>query len=1233
LEAPLRFAPILLALGLASAPAAGLVSAAGAPAPGATVVSVDDRFGVPRFVWAARDAAARQSATPAQDLDAATAARAELARIAPLYRLDGGDVAGARLRHLHDTGRGGIIATYEQAIDGVPVFGEELKLLLDRGHALIAASGFLASASLAADAGADGRKFDLSEEEAGARGLAAFAAREGAAAASALTDPLRVERVYFHRPGTLEPAYYVEVIAERAARSYVISAKDGGVRFENDLVAHAFSYRVWADATAPYMPLDGPQGSGPTPHPTGTPLPWDPGFVAPSLVTLDFGPIATGDPWLAPGATQTSGNNVDAYADLVSPDGWSSGVDLRATLTGPGAFDRTYDPALPPTASPNQTMAAVTQLFYTTNWLHDWFYDAGFDEASGNAQLSNYGRGGIPGDVIRAEVQDYSGTNNATMITTADGFRPRMQMFVFNPNPTGSLVVANPAAIAGWKPFGRCSFAPATFAVTGDAVFADDGVAPASDACGPLVNAVAGKIVLVDRGACSYATQVVQAQNAGAIGVVVVNDADGAPPARTGTPSVPVTIAVFSMARSDGDAIRALLAAGTPVTITMTSTAQLVRDGTIDNQTITHEWGHYMSNRLVGNGSGLNTNQARGLGEGWSDFTALLLTVRPEDADAPANAGYSGTFSFGGYPLSPSLAPSTAYYFGLRRYPYSTDFAKNPLTYRHVTLGVPLPVGPPVAFGANGGYNPEIHSAGEVWCTMLWECYAALLRDNHRLKFVEAQRRMRDYLVASYKLTPLSPTLVEARDALFAVAYASDPKDHAAFCEAFARRGAGIGAVAPARDSEDNAGVVESFACGGALAFVSAALDDADASCDGDGMLDRGETGRLRVTLANLGSVPLTGTTATVSCADPYVAFPEGNIVALSVSEPFGTATGTIPVRLTGAPDARTLAFTVEPSDPGLVVAAAAGAFEAVANGDVVPSARETFELPSDAWLFAGNPFVAANAWQRVAIGDEHRGAAPDPPVISDQSLVTPPMAVAAQGPLTIAFRHRHAFETVAGSFKDGGVVELSVDGANWVDAGALAGGVYGGTIAFGGGNPLAGRPAFVGRNAAYPALEPVTLDLGGAYAGHSVRVRFRLVTDVSGGDAGWEVDDVAIGGLAAAPFAELVPEPDACGTVAADPALPAELAFAVAGSNPARSAPALRFDLPRPAQVRIDVFDVAGRRVATLADGTYPAGSHIATWRSADGRGPAAAAGVYFARLVADGRDLVTRVVLLRAP
>src|SRR6185295_8699316 len=113
-----------------------------------------------------------------------------------------------------------------------------------------------------------------------------------------------------------------------------------------------------------------------------------------------------------------------------------------------------------------------------------------------------------------------------------------------------------------------------------------------------------------------------------------------------------------------------------------------------------------------------------------------------------------------------------------------------------------------------------VHSTGEVWATMLFECYVSLLRDNMRLTFKDAQDRMKRYLVASLKLTPPDPTLLEARDAVIAAAYAANKDDALLFWKAFARRGAGVGAEGPPKDSLDNVGVNESFYIGNAIQVV-----------------------------------------------------------------------------------------------------------------------------------------------------------------------------------------------------------------------------------------------------------------------------------------------------------------------------------------------------------------------------------------------------------------------------
>src|SRR3546814_7989277 len=92
----------------------------------------------------------------------------------------------------------------------------------------------------------------------------------------------------------------------------------------------------------------------------------------------------------------------------------------------------------------------------------DWWYDHGFDEQAGNAQTSNYGRGGVEGDAISAQGQDSSGRNNANMATPADGGSPTMQMYLFDGPVSGEVRVTAPAAGPSLK-FAGAAFGPSTF--------------------------------------------------------------------------------------------------------------------------------------------------------------------------------------------------------------------------------------------------------------------------------------------------------------------------------------------------------------------------------------------------------------------------------------------------------------------------------------------------------------------------------------------------------------------------------------------------------------------------------------------------------------------------------------------------------------------------------------------------------------------------------------------------
>lgn len=82
---------------------------------------------------------------------------------------------------------------------------------------------------------------------------------------------------------------------------------------------------------------------------------------------------------------------------------------------------------------------------------------------------------------------------------------------------------------------------------------------------------------------------------------------------------------------------------------------------------------------------------------------------------------------------------------------------------------------------------------------------------------------------------------------------------------------------------------------------------------------------------------------------------------------------------------------------------------------------------------------------------------------------------------------------------------------------------------------------------------------------------------------------------------------------------------------NPANPAVTIAFQLDAPCRARLAVFDAAGRRVALIADGAFPAGRHTITWRGRDDAGRAVPSGVYRALLTAGGARRARALVLLR--
>ncbi len=483
--------------------------------------------------------------------------------------------------------------------------------------------------------------------------------------------------------------------------------------------------------------------------------------------------------------TTTRGNNAHAYTD----QDFNGVPDTGSDPDGGAGLTFEFDADLTEHAQAYRE-AAVTNLFYANNIIHDVLYRFGFDEASGNFQVDNYGRGGTGGDDVRAEAADGGGTNNANFSTpAADGGRPRMQMYLWPGNQYGAqntvTVGAGDAAVsyaASWSQFTP----PATNAgLSAPLVDVADPCVP-FDAPGAIAVLPVGPIF----GTCSSFERVQSAQAGGAVGVIAYGG-DSAPILRSFDSMIdPVSIPAVTVSESDGEALRDAAAAGAAADVHKASSHPGIRDGDFENGIIIHEYGHGVSNRLTG---GLNINCLSGdeqMGEGWSDFLAISMLIDPA-LDDPEGARGMGPYA---------LFQDDRSGNGIRPRPYSRTMEIQPFTYDRIkTEG-----------WITGGSLARPHGIGHAWAATLWDLTWDLV-DRHGFEpdlyagwDAGGNTRAIQYVMDGLKMQGCAPGFVAGRDGILAAAEALGGQDTCTIWSAFARRGLGYSAVQGSTGRDDN---------------------------------------------------------------------------------------------------------------------------------------------------------------------------------------------------------------------------------------------------------------------------------------------------------------------------------------------------------------------------------------------------------------------------------------------
>jgi len=225
----------------------------------------------------------------------------------------------------------------------------------------------------------------------------------------------------------------------------------------------------------------------------------------------------------------------------------------------------------------------------------DWAMDPnGDNDLSDHLDVINMSLGSVFGSAASATSVASDNAALAGVIVVTSAGNAGDTFFILGSPGAASRVIATAASVDGGEPApiarvnspasiaGNYLAAGATFGAaltpagtTGDAVIALDPANPAgpltTDACSPLTNAaaIAGKICVVDRGTCGFIVKAANCQAAGAIAMIVVDNAPGSPPAGLGGTDPTLTIPSVRVTLADGTLIKNAITSSPPVNITL----------------------------------------------------------------------------------------------------------------------------------------------------------------------------------------------------------------------------------------------------------------------------------------------------------------------------------------------------------------------------------------------------------------------------------------------------------------------------------------------------------------------------------------------------------------------------------------------------------------------------------------------------------------------------------------